>query len=502
MKSQLYYQEQPRTVPVEEKIYQVSKLFGNFREAGELRQAYKKLAVIPQCFAKQKNISTHPCHNLKKMCTKINPSLFSKATTIEHIHKNPQNPQKSHLNHSSTRAQNPVAELTSQYSTEQEGRDLLVHRRSMGEKGVSTSTDGMKVDREGGEAMKDTKDCYNLLMNRHRRNFNPPKPSNFKNICAGTNTTKFNELNREETLRSLKRSNKKSYYALLKKEFQKKLKRNGRNLNRKRQRTRDFRNKIITLSSTKESKHLKSRSESVEKLIKNETARIRNQFYNPTLENPNAGQAQLPFINYETGYSEQEPKFRRTQQVFCHTTSNSKLGHNYSIGNPRLREKEIPYKRVSRTNKGSTGISSKGEYLCELSNSNGHEARNNEKEDTSSFLILKNMAASHETTDFEPKRMSQDQTRLTKKATNSSLYSKSPVQGRSCSLLKRNKMKSNGLENPFKLINTMNCSMSPKKKTYLKLLTDSPTLKGVSKKFRRSKNFQLRAEGRNLKDFL
>eukprot|EP00344_Euplotes_crassus_P007660 CAMPEP_0197012738 /NCGR_PEP_ID=MMETSP1380-20130617/63531_1 /TAXON_ID=5936 /ORGANISM="Euplotes crassus, Strain CT5" /LENGTH=32 /DNA_ID= /DNA_START= /DNA_END= /DNA_ORIENTATION= len=32
------------------------------------------------------------------------------------------------------------------------------------------------------------------------------------------------------------------------------------------------------------------------------------------------------------------------------------------------------------------------------------------------------MAASHETTDFEPKRMSQDQTRLTKKATNSSLY--------------------------------------------------------------------------------
>jgi hypothetical protein len=48
-----------------------------------------------------------------------------------------------------------------------------------------------------------------------------PKVSQLNNFSASKNqhSTTYNDINREENMRILKKTNKKSYYALLKKEF-------------------------------------------------------------------------------------------------------------------------------------------------------------------------------------------------------------------------------------------------------------------------------------------
>lgn len=89
-------------------------------------------------------------------------------------------------------------------------------------------------------------------------------------------------------------------------------------------------NKIITLTTSKEENLMKSRSESVEKLMPS-GINLRNQkpqkplegrknlknfnqkFYEPKFENFPGNKIQLPYINYETGYTESNPEFRSKQ---------------------------------------------------------------------------------------------------------------------------------------------------------------------------------------------
>ncbi|CAI2359720.1 unnamed protein product [Moneuplotes crassus] len=410
MKSQLSPQRKVRVTAIESKIEKVCQLFGNFREASELRKAYKKLAVIPKKLAKMNLVCTQPSSDLSKMCKQINPKLFEKDITIEDIHEEKQKSR----NFDSIDNENldSDSKLEKQYSVDLRGFSEVKKKRiAQNEQLVNgRNSSVMNLESAGTSSglIKFNKDYYNLLMKQNKRGFYPPKASRIQNICVGTKTLKFNEMNREKTLKSLKRSNKKSYYALLKKEFQNGLKRMSRNSNNGRQNTKDLRNNMSVLSNHKKSKQLKSRSESVEKLIRNKTIKLKKNFYKPCASILTINQVHLPYINYETGYSEKNPEFRRTQKAYCQTASDSKLRHHLSVSNTRMRGNESPYKKMTQSNKKQTLSPTKTKYLIDLSISKEMDELQNSNGNVSSLFTLKEMSGSYDKPIKRPKRISLD----------------------------------------------------------------------------------------------